>query len=210
MRLLGILSLLAVAAFARELPDPAVDMDRATAPKKDVAVLAGGCFWGVEAVFEELAGVNKVVSGFAGGQGSPVSYERVSTGTTGHAESVEITYEPAKITYGQLLKIFFSVAHDPTQKNRQGPDTGTQYRSAIFYRNAEQQHIAEAYIKQLTDAKVFSRPIVTEVAPLTKFYAAEGYHQQFVKHNPTYPYVVYNDLPKLAELKHEYPEMLKK
>jgi len=198
------------AAFARELPDPAVDMDRANAPKKDTAVFAGGCFWGVEAVFESLAGVDKVLSGFAGGEASTAHYEIVSTGSTGHAESVEITYEPSKITYGQLLKIFFGVAHDPTQKNRQGPDTGTQYRSAIFYRDAEQQRIAEAYIKQLNGAKVFSRPIVTEVVPLKKFYEAEGYHQQFVKRNPNYPYVVYNDLPKLAELKREYAPMCKR
>jgi peptide-methionine (S)-S-oxide reductase len=172
-------------------------------------VFAGGCFWGVEAVFEQLAGVDKVLAGFAGGDAASAHYEIVSGGRTGHAESVEITYDPAKISYGQLLKVFFAVAHDPTQKNRQGPDTGTQYRSAIFYRDAEQQRIAEAYIKQLDDARAFSKPIVTEVTPLKHFYAAEGYHQQFVKHNPNYPYVVYNDLPKLAMLKKEFGPMLK-
>jgi peptide-methionine (S)-S-oxide reductase len=218
MQLSRILTLCAVTAaalagargYARVLPDPAVDMDRATAPHRDTAVLAGGCFWGVEAVFEELAGVDRVVAGFAGGEKNTAHYETVSTGRTGHAESVEITYNPSKITYGQILKIFFGVAHNPTEKNRQGPDTGTQYRSVIFYRDAEQQRIAEAYIKQLTDAGIFNHPIVTEVAPLTKFYPAEEHHQQFVKNNPTFPYVVYNDLPKLAELKQEYAPMLKK
>jgi peptide-methionine (S)-S-oxide reductase len=196
-------------ATARMLPDPAIDIDRATAPHKETAVFAGGCFWGVEAVFEQLAGVQKVVAGFAGGEAKTAHYEIVSTGRTGHAESVEVTYDPAQITYGQLLKIFFAVAHDPTQKNRQGPDDGTQYRSAIFYKDAEQQRIAEAYIKQLNDAHVFKKAIVTEVTPLTHFYPAEGYHQEFVKRNPTYPYVVYNDLPKLAELKKEFGGMLK-
>ena len=204
------LSLTAVSALARMLPDPAVDIGRAEEPHKDTAVLAGGCFWGVEAVFEQLAGVDKVVAGFAGGEAKTAHYEIVSTGRTGHAESVEITYDPAKITYGQLLKVFFAVAHDPTEKNRQGPDEGTQYRSAIFYRDAEQQRIAEAYIKQLDEAGVFKKPIVTQVVPLTRFYPAEGYHQHFVKRNPTYPYVVYNDLPKLAMLKKEFREMLKK
>jgi peptide-methionine (S)-S-oxide reductase len=202
--------LTAASAFGRRLPDPSVDVDPAAAPHKDTAVLAGGCFWGVEAVFEQLAGVDKVLAGFAGGDASTAHYEIVSGGRTGHAESVEITYDPAKISYGQLLKVFFAVAHDPTEKNRQGPDTGTQYRSAIFYKDAEQQRIAEAYIKQLDDAKVFKKPIVTEVTALKRFYAAEGYHQQFVKHNPNYPYVVYNDLPKLAMLKKEFGPMLKK
>lgn len=191
------------------LPDPAVDMDRAAAKHKDTAVFAGGCFWGVEAVFEQLTGVERVLSGFAGGDAASAHYEMVGSGLTSHAESVEITYDPGKITYGQLLKIFFAVAHDPTQKNRQGPDSGTQYRSAIFYRDAEQKRIAEAYIKQLGDAQVFKKPIVTEVTALSRFYPAEGYHQQFVKRNPGYPYVVYNDLPKLAKLQREYASMLK-
>ncbi|MGA2589610.1 MAG: peptide-methionine (S)-S-oxide reductase MsrA, partial [Bryobacteraceae bacterium] len=149
--------------MAAMLPDPAVDMDRTAAKHKDTAVFAGGCFWGVEAVFEQLTGVDKVLSGFAGGDAASAHYDIVSTGRTGHAESVEVAYDPAQITYGQLLKIFFAVAHDPTQKNRQGPDTGTQYRSAIFYKDAEQKRIAEAYIKQLDDAHAFSKPIVTEV-----------------------------------------------
>jgi peptide-methionine (S)-S-oxide reductase len=192
------------------LPDPAVDMDRTAVKHKDTAVFAGGCFWGVEAVFEQLTGVDKVLSGFAGGDAASAHYDIVSTGSTGHAESVEVTYDPAQITYGQLLKIFFAVAHDPTQKDRQGQDTGTQYRSAIFYKDVEQKRIAEAYIKQLDDAHAFSKPIVTEVAPLSRFYAAESYHQQFVKRNPNYPYVVYNDLPKLAKLKEDFGPMLKK
>jgi peptide-methionine (S)-S-oxide reductase len=160
-------------------------------------------------VFEQLAGVDQVLAGFAGGDAASAHYEIVSSGSTHHAESVEITYDPARITYGQLLKIFFAVAHDPTQKNRQGPDSGTQYRSAIFYKDAEQKRIAEAYIKQLGDAQIFKRPIVTEVSALDRFYPAEGYHQQFVKRNPDYPYVVYNDLPKLAKLRQEYAGMLK-
>ena len=191
------------------LPDPTVDTNRPAPKHKDTAVFAGGCFWGVEAVFEQLAGVDQVLAGFAGGDALSAHYEIVSTGLTHHAESVEVTYDPAKITYGQLLKIFFAVAHDPTQKNRQGPDSGTQYRSAIFYKDAEQKRVAEAYIKQLGDAQVFSKPIVTELAPLSRFYPAEGYHQQFVRRNPDYPYVVYNDLPKLAELKRGYAAMLK-
>jgi peptide-methionine (S)-S-oxide reductase len=196
-------------ATAAMLPDPAVDTDRAAPKHKDTAVFAGGCFWGVEAVFEQLAGVDQVLAGFAGGDAVSAHYEIVSSGLTQHAESVEIAYDPTRITYGQLLKIFFAVAHDPTQKNRQGPDSGPQYRSAIFYKDAGQKRIAEAYIKQLGDAHVFDRPIVTEVAALGRFYPAEGYHQQFVKRNPNYPYVVYNDLPKLAMLKQEYAAMLK-
>lgn len=199
-------------AAAAMLPDPAVDMNRAApehARHKETAVFAGGCFWGVEAVFEQLAGVDKVLAGFAGGDSISAHYEIVSTGLTHHAESVEVTYDPARITYGQLLKIFFAVAHDPTEKNRQGPDTGTQYRSAIFYKDAEQKRIAEAYIRQLGAARVFGAPIVTELSALTRFYPAEEYHQQFVRRNPDYPYVVYNDLPKLARLRQEYPAMLK-
>lgn len=204
-------SLTTVIAFGRMLPDPAVDVNpNAPEPRKETAVLAGGCFWGVEAVFEQLAGVDKVVSGFAGGDAKTAHYEIVSTGRTGHAESVEITYDPSKITYGQLLKVFFAVAHDPTQKNRQGPDEGTQYRSAVFYKDAEQKRIAEAYIKQLDEAGVFKKPIVTEVVPLTRFYPAEGYHQHFVQRNPFNQYVIYNDLPKLSMLKKEFRPLLKK
>ncbi|HXM45520.1 MAG TPA: peptide-methionine (S)-S-oxide reductase MsrA [Bryobacteraceae bacterium] len=196
-------------ATSAMLPDPAVDIDRAAQKHQDTAVFAGGCFWGVEAVFEQLAGVDRVLAGFAGGDAISAHYEIVGSGLTHHAESVEIAYDPTKISYGQLLKIFFAVAHDPTQKNRQGPDSGPQYRSAIFYKDLEQKRIAEAYIKQLGDAQVFKKPIVTEVTALSRFYPAEGYHQQFVKRNPDYPYVVYNDLPKLAMLKKEYAPMLK-
>jgi peptide-methionine (S)-S-oxide reductase len=195
---------------ASRFPDPLQDIKVATAGTEQTAVLAGGCFWGVEAVFERLEGVSDVVSGFAGGSKATAHYEVVSTGTTGHAESVKITYDPAKITYGQLLKIFFAVAHDPTQLNRQGPDEGTQYRSAIFYGTPEQKAVAEAYIQQLDAAKLFRHAIVTKVVPLDGFYAAEAYHQHFLDRNPTYPYIVYNDLPKLAQLKKDFPEMLKR
>ena len=191
-------------------PDSKVDEQAAAKQPKETAVLAGGCFWGVEAVFDHLKGVTDVVSGFAGGDKSTAHYEKVSEGNTGHAESVKITYDPAQITYGQLLKVYFSVAHDPTELNRQGPDTGTQYRSAIFYMNDEQKKIAEDYIKQLDEAKIFSRPIVTQVVPYKGFYAAEAYHQHFLQNNPTYPYIVYNDLPKLAALKKQYPAMCKR
>jgi peptide-methionine (S)-S-oxide reductase len=191
-------------------PDPAVDIPASAAQGKQTAVLAGGCFWGVEAVFEHLKGVTNVVSGFAGGDKSTAQYETVSTGTTGHAESVKITYDPSQITYGQLLKVYFSVAHNPTELNRQGPDTGTQYRSAIFYMNDDQKRVAEAYIQQLENAKVFSRRIVTQVVPFRGFYAAESYHQHFLDRNPNNPYIVYNDLPKLQHLKKQYPQMCKR
>jgi peptide-methionine (S)-S-oxide reductase len=191
-------------------PDPQVDTPAASAPGMQTAVLAGGCFWGVEAVFDRLKGVTNVVSGFAGGEKSTAHYETVSTGTTGHAESVKITFDPSQITFGQLLKVYFSVAHDPTELNRQGPDTGTQYRSAIFYMDDGQKRVADAYIRQLNAAGVFSRPIVTQVVPFHGFYAAEGYHQHFLDHNPNNPYIVYNDLPKLAALKQQYPQMCKR
>jgi len=189
------------------LPDPAVDLPAARAPQ--TAVLAGGCFWGVEAVFERLNGVSDAVSGFAGGAAGTAHYEIVSSGTTGHAESVKVTYDPAKVSYGQLLKVFFAVAHDPTELNRQGPDEGTQYRSAIFYASPDEKRVAEAYIRQLNEAKVFRRPIVTALTPLTGFYPAEEYHQNFIERNPDYPYVVYNDLPKLRQLKAQFPALLK-
>jgi peptide-methionine (S)-S-oxide reductase len=200
----------AVAARAGDFPDPAVDIPSNAEKKHDTAVFAGGCFWGVEAVFERLKGVNSAVSGFAGGKKSTAHYEVVSTGTTGHAESVQVTYDPAKISYGQLLKVFFSVVHDPTQLNRQGPDTGTQYRSAIFYTNDDQKRVAEAYIQQLDAAKVFPKSIVTQVVPLEGFYRAEEYHQKFLDRNPDYPYIVYNDLPKLKHLKEEYPQLCRR
>lgn len=200
-------------AFAKskvEFPDPSVDVTGSAAQGPQTAVLAGGCFWGVEGVYERVKGVTKVVSGFAGGAKSTAHYEEVSTGTTGHAESVAIVYDPSQVTYGQLLKIFFSVVHDPTELNRQGPDSGTQYRSAIFYTNDEQKKVAEAYIKQLDEAKIFRHPIVTQVVPLKGFYAAEKYHQHFLDNNMNYPYIVYNDLPKLAALKKYYPELCKR
>jgi peptide-methionine (S)-S-oxide reductase len=163
----------------------------------------------MEAVFEHLKGVSEVVSGFAGGTSATASYERVGSGETGHAEAVKITYDPSQISYGQLLKIYFSVAHDPTELNRQGPDTGTQYRSAIFFENDQQKKVAQAYIKQLNQEKVFSAPIVTTLVPLQGFYDAEDYHQNFIQHNPTYPYVVVHDLPKLAQLKQQFPSLYK-
>jgi len=176
---------------------------------RETAVLAGGCFWGTEAVFEELKGVYDVESGYAGGTKATANYDLVSEGRTGHAESIKITYDPAEISYGQLLKIFFAVAHDPTQLNKQGNDVGTQYRSAIFYKDDEQKKVAEAYIQELDKAKVFSRRIVTQVVPLQEFYKAEKYHQDFVKRNPRQAYVVAAELPKLRNLKAQYPEMLK-
>ena len=173
------------------------------------AVLAGGCFWGVEAVFEHVKGVKDVRSGYAGGPATTASYEQVSTGDTGHAESVQITYDPSKISYGQLLKVFFAVAHDPTKLNRQGPDYGTQYRSAVFYSSNEQKLIAEAYIEQLNKAKVFGRPIVTQVATLQSFHEAEPYHQDYLANHPNEPYIVINDLPKLENLRKHLPALYK-
>lgn len=208
----GAILLLAASAMARNtpFPEPKVDDQLAATPATETAVLAGGCFWGVEGVFERVKGVKKVVSGFAGGQRNTAHYEEVSTGRTGHAESVEITYDPSQITYGQLLEVYFAVAHDPTELNRQGPDTGTQYRSAIFYKNDDQKRIAEAYIAQLDAAHVFHRPIVTQVVPFTGFYAAEAYHQHFLDNHPNYPYIVYNDLPKLGALKKRLPQLCKR
>src|SRR5437763_5021227 len=187
------------------IPDPLVDAPLATAKGKQTAVIAGGCFWGIQAVFEHVKGVIRATSGYAGGEAHTAHYEMVSTGTTGHAESVRITYDPSQISYGQLLKVFFSVAHDPTQLNRQGPDTGTQYRSAIFCADENQERIARAYIDQLNQAKVFDRPIVTQVVALKSFYEAEAYHQDYAIHHPNDPYIVINDLPKLANLRKQLP-----
>lgn len=195
------------AADERAFPTPAVDLPLSAVAKVDTAVFAGGCFWGIEGVFEHVRGVIDVVSGFAGGRAKNPSYEAVGSGSTGHAESVRIVYDPSKVTYGTLLKIFFAVAHDPTELDRQGPDVGPQYRSAIFFRNAEQEQVARAYIAQLTAAKTFADPIVTEVSPLDKFYLAEGYHQDFMRHNPTYPYIVINDRPKVEALKKQFPDL---
>lgn len=194
---------------ASTFPDPIKDIRVAGSASPQTAVLAGGCFWGVEAVFEQMKGVAEVVSGFAGGSQLTAHYSIVSSGATSHAEAVRITYDPATITYGQLLKVFFAVAHDPTELNRQGPDDGPQYRSSIFYANDDQKAIAEAYIQQLNDAHVFTRPVVTTVVPLKGFYPAEDYHQNFLARNPDYPYIVVNDLPKLRALKAEFPELLK-
>ncbi|MCM3874083.1 MAG: peptide-methionine (S)-S-oxide reductase MsrA [Pyrinomonadaceae bacterium] len=192
-------------ASANRIPDPALDAPLTSTKGKQTAVLAGGCFWGVEAVFEHVKGVTDVKSGYSGGSAAEAQYGKVSSGQTGHAESVLIIYDPSQISYGQLLKVFFSVAHDPTELNRQGPDTGTQYRSAIFYSNEEQKSIAEAYIKQLNDAKVFTGTIVTQVAALGSFHEAEGYHQNYLANHPDERYIVINDLPKLDNLRKLLP-----
>ena len=173
----------------------------------ETAVFAGGCFWGVDAVFKHVKGVVQVVSGYAGGKAPTAHYELVSTGETGHAESVEVTYDPSQVSYRQLLQVFFTVAHDPTELNRQGPDVGSQYRSAIFYESDEQQKAAQAYIAELSHTHLFSKPIVTQVAPLDRFYAAEAYHQNYLAQHMTQPYIVYNDLPKLDRLEKTYPAL---
>lgn len=195
-------------AGAKTFPDPAVDVK--PSPGQQTAVLAGGCFWCVEAVFKLVEGVDDVISGYSGGTQETAKYDIVSTGRTGHAESVLITYEPAKVSYGQLLKIFFSVAHDPTTLNRQGADAGTQYRSAIFYANEEQKRVAEAYIKQINDAHVLRDPIVTQVVPLDKFYTAEAYHQNYAALNRSNPYIVSVSDPKVEKLKKMYPGCVRK
>jgi peptide-methionine (S)-S-oxide reductase len=200
----------ALSLRAGNFPEPAQDIPASSQQGKETLVLAGGCFWGIEGVFEKVKGAEDVVSGFAGGEKKTAHYDTVSEGNTGHAESVKITYDPAKISFGQLLMVYFSVAHDPTELNRQGPDTGTQYRSAIFYSNDDQKRVADAYIHQLDEAHVFSKPIVTQVVPLKGFYPAEGYHQHFLQNHPDYPYIVYNDLPKLAALKKQYPQLCKR
>ena len=197
----------AVTAAPVALPAPIIGTALAPASAVDTAVFAGGCFWGIEAVFEHIKGVQSAVSGYTGGRTRSPSYEDVSSGSTGHAESVRVVYDPAVVSYGQLLQVFFSVAHDPTQLDRQGPDRGTQYRSAIFYRTKEQQLAAESYVKQLTAAKTFSRPIVTQIVPLATFYQAEDYHQDYMAHHPDQPYIVYNDAPKVAQLKQQFPQL---
>ena len=199
----------AATASATTIPDPALDAPLASAKGEQTAVLAGGCFWGVEAVFEHVKGVARVTSGYSGGSATMARYEQVSTGETGHAESVRITYDPSQITYGQLLKVFFAVAHNPTELNRQGPDTGTQYRSVIFYANEDQKRIAQAYIAQLNQAKVFGRPIVTQVVAFQSFHEAEAYHQDYLAHHPNEPYIVINDLPKVENLRKQLPGLYK-
>lgn len=200
------------AALATRLPAPAEASPAAAPPAAahaERAVLAGGCFWGMEAVFESLRGVSNVVAGYAGGAASTATYDQVSTGQTGHAESVLVTFDPAKISYEKLLEIYFSVAHDPTQADGQGADRGTQYRSAIFYADPGQKRAAEAAIRKLTAQKKFAHPIVTQVVKLDAFYPAEAYHQHFVRRNPDDPYVVFVDLPKLKELRVRYPDLVK-
>jgi peptide-methionine (S)-S-oxide reductase len=216
IRILGTFVMLLVVALASNagsggpVPSPAVDEARTAAAGNEKVVLAGGCFWGIQAVFQHVKGVRSATSGYAGGSVKNPDYEEVSTGRTGHAESVEVVYDPSKVTYGELLHVFFSVAHDPTELNRQGPDEGTQYRSIIFYTNDEQKRITEAYIAQLNQAKVFPRQIVTQVVPLQAFYHAEDYHQNYATLHPDNPYIVFNDAPKVANLKKEFPDLYAK
>lgn len=192
------------AADAVVIPPPAID--ETTLAHSETAVFAGGCFWGVQGVFQHVKGVKKAVSGYAGGAANTAQYERVSDGNTGHAESVEVTFDPGQVSYGTLLQIYFSVAHNPTELNRQGPDSGTQYRSAIFPKNSEQQRVAQAYIAQLDAAHSFNKPIVTKLETYNGFYPAEEEHQDFLTEHPSYPYIVINDLPKVAQLKQLYPD----
>jgi peptide-methionine (S)-S-oxide reductase len=203
--LLGAVQACGAASGGTTLPTPANDIPGASVKAPQTAVFAGGCFWGVEAVFRHVKGVKSAVSGYAGGTASTADYEKVSTGMTGHAESVQVTYDPAQVSYGELLQIFFSVALDPTQLNRQGPDVGKQYRSVIFTSTEDEKRVAKAYIEQLDQAKVFGGPIVTEVAPLSAFYPAEAYHQNYLALHPNQPYIVFHDMPKLAALKQQFP-----
>lgn len=195
------------ASAATVIPDPSVDDTLAAQKGEATIVVSGGCFWGIQAVFEHVKGVTRATSGYSGGTVKNPDYEQVSSGATGHAESVEIVYDPSQITLGQLLKVFFSVAHDPTELNRQGPDTGTQYRSIIFFSNQDQQRIAQAYVNQLNQAKVFSSPIVTQIVPLKAFYHAEDYHQDYAAHHPDNPYIATFDLPKVKHLQQEFPNL---
>jgi peptide-methionine (S)-S-oxide reductase len=196
----------AAAEDAVAIPPPALD-EPASNADTETAVFAGGCFWGVQGVFQHVRGVKQAVSGYAGGQAATAHYEQVSGGDTGHAESVAVTYDPRQVSYGKLLQVYFSVAHDPTQLNRQGPDTGTQYRSTLFVANNMQREVAQAYIAQLGKAGVYGKPIVTTLEDLKGFYPAEAYHQNFLAKNPHYPYIVFNDLPKIANLEKLFPDM---
>lgn len=198
---------MATAAPKTPLPPPTTDASLSSTAGKQTAVFAGGCFWGTQSVFERVKGVVNTAAGYAGGSASTATYDQVTTETTGHAESVEVTYDPSKITYGQLLRIFFSVVHDPTQLNRQGPDIGTSYRSAIFFVNDEQKRIAAAYIAQLDAAKIFPKPIVTQLTPLKGFYRAEDYHQDYALNHPDNPYILVCDRPKIEALKQQFPEL---
>ena len=215
MRLNRSLSIVALAVFGfgcqlraqavdHAIPAPVVDAALASGPQ--TAVLAGGCFWGQQGLFEHVRGVTKVVAGYSGGSRATAHYEIVGTEATGHAESVQITFDPKQVSYGQLLQVFFSVAHDPTELNRQGPDSGPSYRSEIFFASPDQERVARAYVAQLTKAKIFAAPIVTRIEPLKGFYSAEGYHQDYLIHNSDQPYIVYNDLPKIAALQRVYPQ----
>jgi peptide-methionine (S)-S-oxide reductase len=195
------------AATPTPIPPPNADVTLAKASGKQTAVFAGGCFWGTQAVFERVKGVLQTATGYSGGSASSATYDQVTTETTGHAESVKVVYDPSKITYGQLLRIYFSVAHDPTQLNRQGPDVGTSYRSAIFYANDEQKRLATSYIQQLDAAHIFPHPIVTQVVPLKGFYRAEDYHQDYALHNPDNPYILVCDRPKIEALKEQFPDL---
>jgi peptide-methionine (S)-S-oxide reductase len=216
-KVLGAVALAAVALYwfgarargsaAVVVPAPVVDAPRAARGERQTVVLSGGCFWGVEAVFRHVRGVAEATSGYAGGSADTASYERVSEGNTGHAESVRVTFDPAQISLGQVLQVFFSVAHDPTEVNRQGPDTGTQYRSAIFVNSAAQRRVVDAYIAQLDKAKVFPRPIATEVASLAAFYPAEAYHQNYAALHPHNPYIMINDAPKVTHLRELFPSL---
>jgi peptide-methionine (S)-S-oxide reductase len=194
------------AESARTVPPPISD-EHASHAQNAVAVFAGGCFWGVQGVFQHVSGVTNAVSGYAGGDAKTAHYEAVGSGTTGHAESVQITYDPRQVSYGRLLQIYFSVAHDPTQLNRQGPDSGTQYRSVIFPTTTEQARVAKAYIEQINEAKVFARAVVTQIEPNKTFYPGEAYHQNYLTLHPNNPYIVFNDLPKLHELKRFFPNL---
>jgi len=194
-------------AANKAIPTPSVDETLSPAKGQKKIVFAGGCFWGIQTVFKHTKGVISSTAGYSGGEASTADYETVSEGSSGHAESVQVVYDPSQVTFGQLLKIFFSVAHDPTELNRQGPDRGTQYRSVIFFNDAEQKHIVESYIAQLESAHFFNNPIVTQVVPLKAFYTAEAHHQDYAENHPYDPYIVFNDAPKLENLKKEYPEL---
>jgi peptide-methionine (S)-S-oxide reductase len=204
---LAALTACSATASTANLPDPAYDTPKTSIHSNETAVLAGGCFWGLQSVFEHVHGVKQVWAGYSGGAASTAHYDDVSDGNTGHAESVKVEFDPSVVSYGQLLKVYFGVAHDPTELNRQGPDTGTQYRSEIFYTNPQQQKIAQSYIAQLDAAKVFDGSIVTQVQPLKGFYEAESYHQDYARTHPDEPYIVINDAPKVAALKQLYPSL---
>jgi peptide-methionine (S)-S-oxide reductase len=207
--ILGVCATIAchASSAAVKLPDAAADTPLSKTKGTQTVVLAGGCFWGIQAVFEHVKGVSSATAGYSGGAANTAQYETVSTGQTGHAESVKVVYDPSQISFGQILKVFFSVAHDPTELNRQGPDEGTQYRSVVFFSNEDQQRVAKAYVDQLNHGKLFPEPIVTQIVPLQAFYPAEAYHQDYAAHHPYEPYIAINDLPKVDHLKQTLPEL---